>query len=87
MFANVWFEHRDHIIFHDPLAGAILFDDHICRFEKGTVQVELMSEKLRGMTFWTSEKKLPVIAQPRHEIALEVDPERFFNHYFSFFLT
>lgn len=83
--ARIWFEKADRIIFHDPLAGATLFDDQICQFKKATVQVELASEKLRGMTHWTSENWLPESEPAKHEIALEVDSDRFFNHYFSFF--
>ena len=78
--AEVWFERRDTITFHDPLAAATLFDDDLCGFEKGTVEVELASERLRGMTLWT-----PGGLQPRHEVALTVDSERFFEHYFSVF--
>jgi purine nucleosidase len=51
-FAEVWFQERDVIMFHDPLAAATIFDDRICTFEQGLVQVELASEKVRGMTHW-----------------------------------
>src|SRR5512136_209630 len=78
--AEVWFEQRDTVTFHDPLAAATLFDDGICGFETGTVEVELASEKLRGMTLWT-----PGSPEARHEVALTVDSKRFFEHYFSVF--
>jgi purine nucleosidase len=84
-FAQVWFEKADGIIFHDPLAGATLFDDQICQFKQATVRVELASEKLRGMTHWTSGNRLPESELAKHEIALDVDTDRFFNHYFSVF--
>ncbi|MCP4750780.1 MAG: nucleoside hydrolase [Proteobacteria bacterium] len=84
-FAQVWFERASHIIFHDPLAGTTIFDDSICGYEKGEVQIELTSEKLGGMTYWQSEKKLPERSKARHEVALTVDPNRFFDHYFSYF--
>lgn len=84
-FAAVWFEHADRIVFHDPLAGATLFDDSICRFQKGAVQVELASEKLRGMTHWTAANSPPQSLRARHETAMEVDAQRFFEHYFSVF--
>ena len=84
-FAQVWFEHANHIIFHDPLAGATIFDEGICTFERGTVQVELQSDRLRGMTLWTSGNRLPETEEPRHEVALGVDPDRFFDHFFSYF--
>jgi len=78
-FAEVWFQQSDIITFHDPLAATSIFDDRICAFKKGTVEVELTSERLRGMTFW-----LPGGSE-KHEVALDVDSTRFFEHYFSVF--
>ncbi len=78
-FAGIWFRQRDHICFHDPLAAATIFDPGICRFERGHIDVELASTRLLGMTRWTADASGP------HEIALEVDPARFFAHYFSLF--
>lgn len=75
-FAEVWFKERDKITFHDPLAGATIFED-VCTFQRGQVDVELTSERLQGMTLW----KKGEAASP-HEVALEVDPGRFFDHYF-----
>ena len=42
--------------------------------------MELASDRLRGLTFWTSEA-----LEAKHEVALEVDQARFFEHYFSVF--
>lgn len=84
-FSRVWFEQRDEIIFHDPLAATTLFDDQICQFEKGFIEVELKSDRLRGMTLWTPERKLSRNSEPQHEVALDVDPNRFFKHFFSYF--
>lgn len=77
-FADVWFEQRPEITFHDPLAATLLFDDSICRFERGTVAVELEDKSLLGQTKWTA-------GAGQHEVALQVDAERFFAHYFSVF--
>ncbi len=77
-FAEIWFAERDTITFHDPLAAATLFDDAICRFRRGRVEVELASALLTGMTHWQP-------GQGAHEIALTVDVVRFFKHYFSVF--
>jgi inosine-uridine nucleoside N-ribohydrolase len=77
-FAEVWFKERDIITFHDPLAATTMFDDKICSFEKGAVEVELTSERVLGMTYW-----MPQAAEPKHEVALTVNPDRFFDHYFS----
>jgi len=78
-FAEVWFRQRDIITFHDPLAATTIFDDQICVFKKGTVAVELASERLKGMTLWRSG------GSEKHEVALEVNSRRFFEQYFSVF--
>lgn len=79
-FAEVWFEHAASITFHDPLAATTIFDARICQFERGSVEIELSTPRLAGLTHWTSQPETG-----RHEAALQVDPARFFNHYFSFF--
>jgi inosine-uridine nucleoside N-ribohydrolase len=78
-FAEVWFQDVDSITFYDPLAAATIFDETICGFERGRVEVELVSERLAGLTYWTAD------AAGQHEVALTVDSQRFFKHYFSFF--
>ncbi len=75
--AEVWFQEEDKITFHDPLAAATIFDDRLCRFERGRVSVELKSDLLLGMTHWQADPHGP------HEVALEVNPGRFFDHFFS----
>jgi inosine-uridine nucleoside N-ribohydrolase len=77
-FAEVLFRQVDSITFHDPLAAATIFDETICYFERGRVEVEQASERLAGFTYWTAD------AAGNHEVALKVDPQRFFKHYFSF---
>ena len=76
-FAEVWFQRADAITFHDPLAAATIFDETICGFERGRVDVELVSERLAGLTYWTADAAGP------HEAALTVDSQRFFEHYFG----
>jgi inosine-uridine nucleoside N-ribohydrolase len=83
-FAEVWFKDREEITFHDPLAAATIFDDQICHFERGLVEVELLSQEVHGLTYWTSQTDDPKIACP-HEVALQVDVGRFYRHYFSVF--
>jgi inosine-uridine nucleoside N-ribohydrolase len=78
-FAEVWFQHVEKITFHDPLAATTIFDSEICTFERGRVDVELASPRLLGMTHWAADVTGP------HEVALQVNPQRFFDHYFSFF--
>ncbi|MBL8161215.1 MAG: nucleoside hydrolase [Anaerolineae bacterium] len=78
-FAEVWFRERPIITFHDPLAATVLFDADICHFERGTVDVELTAPRLRGLTYF--DRREP----GRHEVALAVNPQRFFEHYFACF--
>jgi len=74
--AEVWFRHAGLITFHDPLAGTLIFEPEICTYADGQVEVELLSRQVSGMTHWTP-------APAPHRIAVEVDPERFFRHYFE----
>ncbi len=76
-FAEVWFRERDRITFHDPLAAVSIFDN-VCTFQRGQVEVELASEHCQGATIWQ-----PGGPTSPHEVALQVDPQRFFSHYFS----
>ena len=78
-FAEIWFSKRDRITFHDPLAAVSIFDEDVCAFTRGKVDVELTSERLQGLTYWKED------ATGRNEVALQVDPTRFFNSYFSVF--
>jgi inosine-uridine nucleoside N-ribohydrolase len=78
-FAEVWFKERPVITFHDPLAATTIFDDSICAYERGHVEVELKSDRLAGATLWSPKPDGP------HEIAASVDKQRFFDHYFGFF--
>jgi purine nucleosidase len=78
-FAEVWFEQTEVLTFHDPLAAVTLFDDEVCGFERGKVTVELLSHQLAGLTHWTADP------DGLHEVALTVDPNRFFTQYFSVF--
>ncbi len=77
---EVWFRNRDYVIFHDPLAAATLFDDTICQFERGHVDVELQSDRVRGMTHWTRDAE-----NGRHEVTFRVNREAFFREYFGRF--
>jgi purine nucleosidase len=75
---DTWLRHADGITFHGPLAAASIFDDRLCRFERGTVRVELARSGRRGCTYWT-----PGGPDPKHEVAVDVDAKAFFQHYFS----
>lgn len=80
-FAEVWFEHYyDSITFHDPLAATTIFNDQICRFQPGKVTIELEDKNSIGFTHWNAGD-----TNSPHQVASEVDRERFFDHYFSVF--
>lgn len=76
--AELWFRKAGGITFHDPLTAATIFDESICRFEPGAVVVELESRRLQGLTYWN-----PSGDRPPHEVAVSLDPRRFFEHYFA----
>ena len=75
--AEVWFRDYTYVTFHDPLAAAAIFAPDLLGTAEGRVEVELQSQRLLGVTHWT-----PAAGGP-HRVALEVDPEKFFAHYFS----
>jgi purine nucleosidase len=77
-FADVWFEQRPEITFHDPLAATLLFDDSICSYTMGAVTVELEDKTRLGQTKW-----MP--GHGHHSVALGVDAAKFFDHYFAVF--
>jgi inosine-uridine nucleoside N-ribohydrolase len=78
-FAEIWFERRPTLVFHDPLAATTIFDDQICAFTQGQVVVELQDETLLGQTRWREDR------HGRHAVALRVDARRFYEHYFGVF--
>jgi purine nucleosidase len=79
-FAEIWFKQHDIVTFHDPLAATAIFDEAICKYASGKVNVEIVDKELEGKTYWH-----PNSSDANVEIALEVDTERFFKEYFSVF--
>ncbi|HEY4383103.1 MAG TPA: nucleoside hydrolase [Ktedonobacteraceae bacterium] len=79
-FAQVWFQQRGVMTFHDPLAASTIFNEAICTFVPGTVHVEYANKAHEGKTYWDAHD-----TTPRHEVALAVNAERFFEEYFRFF--
>ena len=75
--AEVWFEQRPEGTFHDPLAALSIFDEQVCTYERGQVDVELASAQLAGMTYFAKADGGP------HEAAMTVDAGRFFAEYFG----
>jgi inosine-uridine nucleoside N-ribohydrolase len=77
-FAEVWFERRQQITFHDPLAAVSLFEDDVVDFGRGTVRVETTSAHSNGRTVFEA-------GDGPHEVGLDVDAARFFERYFQAF--
>ena len=72
--AGAWFQEHDDVTFHDPLAAATIFDESVCGFERGRVEVDPT-----GVTAWHPSDDAP------HGVALTVQPEVFFEHFFGMF--
>ncbi|HBX69718.1 MAG TPA: nucleoside hydrolase [Chloroflexi bacterium] len=78
-FAEVWFQEREEIVFHDPLAATTIFDPQICTFQRGRVKIELGDPERLGQTHWQPGNS------GGHEVAAQVNPQRFFAHFFGMF--
>ena len=75
--AEVWFRKRDRMTFHDPLAGACIFEPDLCAYRQGRVSVELTRGEHFGDTLFAEEAGGP------HVVAEKVDAECFFKRYFG----
>ena len=76
--AEVWFHDVPEIVFHDPLAASLIFDQTLCRTEAQKIEIELTSPRLLGQTLL-----VPEAPSKPHFIATDVDPSAFFAHYFG----
>lgn len=75
--AEIWFtQFYPFITFHDPLAAATIFDASLCTYQRGRVKLE--NEDARTRTIWQlGETDTP------HQVAMTVDVDRYFQHFFS----
>ncbi len=73
-FAEIWFEKTDTLVFHDPLAAAVLFEKKLCKFKKGKVFVDQI-----GVTGFIEDEK------QNSFVAVDVNENLFFEHFFSVF--
>jgi purine nucleosidase len=75
-FGSPWLEKND-MTFHDPVAGACLFEPQLCEYQRGFIDVDFKNEQsLRMMSFKASNVG-------HCEIATTVNRNKFFEHYFS----
>ena len=49
-FCRVWFEKREFMTFHDPLAAAVIDNPLICKFQDGLIEIDGKS-----VTYWRPE--------------------------------
>ncbi len=78
-WSRVWFQERELLHFHDPLAAAAIFNPDICKYKRGHVQVELEEAELLGVTHFQSSPDGGIRA------AESVNADNFFQEYFSVF--
>jgi inosine-uridine nucleoside N-ribohydrolase len=75
--AEIWFTgFYPFITFHDPLAAATVFEPDLCSYQQGTVRFENTDKP--GKTRW-----LPGGADASHQVAMTVDVDRYFEHFFN----
>ena len=75
---EVWATAARDVVFHDPLAGVAVFQPDVCTWTGGRVSVELISRRYRGATAFDRDRD----GSP-HEVASDVEPDGFFDAYFS----
>ena len=76
-FSGIYDNTRQSIVFHDPLAAAVIFKKEICDFRRGDVEIEFRSERLEGLTYWKANEN------GRNEVAFGVNSEMYFEHFFD----
>ncbi len=75
--AEIWFaQFYPFITFHDPLAAGTIFADDLCSYQQGTVTVD--NADLPGRTIWQ-----PGSTNSPHQVAVDVDVDGYFQHFFS----
>jgi purine nucleosidase len=75
-----WFADRPEVTFHDPLAGAAIFEPSLVSFAAGEVTVDRTPGPAAGDTAWTPAT--PGGTGP-HRVAVDVRPAAFIDHYFA----
>ena len=74
---NMFLSEIPYVTFHDPLPTVTLFNDSVCKFTRGNVEVELQSNRLLGYTYFEED------VNGKHEVASSVNPQEFFKEFFS----
>jgi purine nucleosidase len=75
--AEIWFAgFYPSITFHDPLAAATVFEPDLCSYQQGIVMLDNGDKP--GRTVWQ-----PGPANAPHQVAVTVDVNRYFQHFFD----
>jgi inosine-uridine nucleoside N-ribohydrolase len=75
--AEIWFAgFYPFITFHDPLAAATIFEPDLCTYQQGTVRLD--RDDNPGKTLWQPEG-----SGSQHQVAMTVDVDRYFQHFFE----
>jgi len=77
--AEKWLAHSGSVIFHDPLAAAVIFRPEFCQFETGYITgvPDIDDHPRSGHLNFVPDPTGP------HKIAVSVDVEAFFAEYFA----
>jgi purine nucleosidase len=70
--AEVWFKSRESIVFHDPLAAALVFAPELCKYERGVVTIEPGTAR----TLFTPDRS------GTDDVAVEVNAPAYFSEFF-----
>jgi purine nucleosidase len=75
--AEIWFAgFYPFITFHDPLAAATIFVPDLCTYQQGIVKLDNPDKP--GTTIWQ-----PGGSEAPHQVAMTVDVDRYFEHFFD----
>ncbi len=78
-FAEIWFTQYTNppgITFHDPLTAAVVFDETLCTYARGTVTIDMQNQPGRSV-FQAGTPDAP------HQVATTVDVRRYMEHFFG----
>jgi hypothetical protein len=74
--AEIWFSgFYPFLTYHDPLAAATIFEPDLCSYQQGTIQMDQLDQP--GKTIWQAGQ-----AGAPHQVAMTVDVDRYFEHFF-----
>lgn len=74
-YARKFLERTNDMYFHDPLVAAYLFEENVCSFKRGSVDIGIGTDW--GRSYFTENANGSVL------VADGVSPDRFFRHYYG----